>query len=262
MDKNTFIEKILHSGSFDDTTTMARLYDKIVLAEKTGRTVFTSEFYPPNVWGSLLKLKTQFDVSFYTYGVFQDSERRIIGIANEEINTYDFPLELIKIKANNKFSSITHRDYLGSIMSLGIKREKFGDLILKNDSCYAAVQEEISDYLQFNLTRVKNSPCSVEVIDLDSEEKPVHEFEYINIISTSLRLDCMVGSICGISRSSSDDLIRQGKVMVDYVPVMRRDYILDIDNLIVIRGYGKLILNKITGATGSGRLRVQLKKYI
>jgi len=252
MDKKTFTEKM---------GIIPNLYDKIILAEKTGRTVYSSDFYPPNVWGALINMDSCFDVSFHTCGVFDDSERRIIGMGRSaEFN--DFPVKLVKIKASTKFSEIGHKDYLGAIMSLGIKREKFGDLIIDNGVCFAAVHEDICSYLEANLIKVKNSPCSVEVLDPDSTDKPKHKFELMRIASTSLRLDCLVAGICGVSRTKSEEMIRQGKVLVNYTATNKRDLEIKENDLIVIRGYGKFIFNEIEGSTRSGRLKIELKKFI
>ncbi|MGE5629242.1 MAG: RNA-binding protein [Solirubrobacterales bacterium] len=256
MNKNTFIERL----SSEDVLAAAKLYDKVLLSEKTGKTIYSNEFYPPVIWGNLMKLNSYFNLTFSTFGIFENAERRVVGIGSGEI--LDFPVNLVKIKAKGKFCSISHSDFLGAIMSLGIKRDKFGDLIIEEDTCYAAVHEEISDYLICNLEKVKNSPCEVNIIDFHSSEVPKQKFEHVNMVSTSLRLDCIVSSICNISRNNSDELIRQGKVLVDYFPVTKRDFVLDVNSLIVIRGYGKFVFQEIKGSTGKGRLKVQFKKFI
>jgi RNA-binding protein YlmH len=252
MDKKTFVEKL---------GLIPNLYDKIVLAEKTGKTVYSSDFYPPNIWGALTNMSGCFDVSFHTCGIFDDSERRVVGMGRSgEFN--DFPVRLVKIEASTKFSDIGHKDYLGAIMSLGIKREKFGDLILEEGVCFAAVHEDICGYLEANLVKVKNSPCKVVVVDPDSLEKPSHRFEMIRVQSSSLRLDCIAAAICGISRTKADDLIRQGKVLLNYETSTKRDLEIKENDLVVIRGYGKFIFNEIEGSTRSGRLKIELKKFI
>jgi len=262
MDKKAFIEKMVLSGEMKDTDPglLPNLYNKIMIAEKTGKTVYSSEFYPPNIWSNLIKMESYFDVSFSTYGIFDDSERRVIGIGKGDL--CDFPVKLLKIKANTKFTSVGHKDYLGSIMSLGIIREKFGDLILSEDACYAAVYDDVAGFIMSNLTRVRNSPCIVEVVDPHCEEMPERRFECLNTTASSLRLDCITASICNVSRAKSDELIRQGKVLVNYSTAYKRDLEVDADDIIVIRGYGKFIFNAVKGSTGSGRLKIELKKFI
>ncbi|MHC1720988.1 MAG: RNA-binding protein [Clostridiaceae bacterium] len=262
MDKKTFTEKMALSSEMKDIDpgVFPNLYNKIIMAEKTGKTVYSSEFYPPNIWSNLIRMESYFDVSFSTYGIFEDSERRVIGFGSGDFD--EFPVKLVKIKTNTKFSAVEHKDYLGSIMSLGIRREKFGDLILSEDACYAAVYEDVAGYLLNNLNKVKNSPCTIEVLDPACDEKPKHRFEFINTTASSQRLDCVTASICSISRTKSDELIRQGKVLVNYSTAHKRDLELDEDDIIVIRGYGKFIFNAVKGYTGSGRLKIELKKFI
>lgn len=262
MDKKIFIEKLINiSGAKNaDMGAVSNLYDKIILAEKTGKTIYSNEFYTPNIWSALLKLNSYFNVNFETNGIFDEADRRVVALGNK--SNQSFSISLIKIIAKSKFSSVSHRDFLGAIMSLGIKREKFGDVILQEDICYVAVFEEITDYLINNLIKVKNSPCTVEIVNELHKEMPIHKYEYLNILSTSLRLDCVVSGICNISRNKSEELIRQGKVQVNYFPELKRDILLNINNIIVIRGYGKFVINNTVGITGGGRLRLQIKKYI
>lgn len=211
--------------------------------------------------GSAVKYGKFFDISFHTFGIFDDSERRVIGMGRSG-DFRSFPVRLVKIKAGNKFSDIGHKDYLGAIMSLGIKREKFGDLILEDGICYAAVHEDVCGYLADNLAKVKNSSCEVEVLDPCSAGKPRHKFECRQVISSSLRLDCVIAAVCGTSRSKADELIRQGKVLLNYSAANKRDLEIKENDLIVIRGYGKFIFNAIEDSTRSGRLKIELKKFI
>lgn len=262
MEKSIFIDKLINISGVKnvDMGAVSNLYDKIILSKRTGKTIYSNEFYTPNIWSALLKLDSYLDVNFETNGIFDEADRRVVAIGNE--NCHHYPIKLIKIKSKSKFSSVSHRDFLGSIMALGVKREKFGDLILQEDICYVAVFEEITDYLVDNLIKVKNSPCSLELLDELHEEMPTHKYEYLNVLSTSLRLDCVVSSICNISRNKSEELIRQGKVQVNYFSELGRDVLLNLNNIIVIRGYGKFVINNTIGTTGSGRLKLQIKKYI
>ncbi len=135
-------------------------------------------------------------------------------------------------------------------------------LFSKEGACYAAVHEDVCGYLEANLVKVKNSPCKVVLVDPGSLEKPSHRFEMIRIQASSLRLDCIAAAICGISRTKADDLVRQGKVLLNYETATKRDLEIKENDLIVIRGCGKFIFNEIEGSTRSGRLKIELKKFI
>ncbi|ERI91297.1 hypothetical protein HMPREF1982_03256 [Clostridiales bacterium oral taxon 876 str. F0540] len=256
MDKKSFINSI----ASEDNSLASNLYDKLKLAELTYKPVFMNEFVPPNVWKRLDSLQANFDVSVYSYGIFEDSERRILAFSKDDV--YDYPVNAIKIENKSRFVKLEHRDYLGALVGLGIRREKFGDLVLHEDICYAAVCEDIFDYLKLNLIKVGNCPCKVELVD-SYEIQQIKKSSKDSIVSTtSLRLDCIVGSLCNLSRAKAVLLIQSSKVLVDYAEVTEKDFNVEIDSIITIRGYGKFKISEHTGETQKGRLKLLVKKYI
>lgn len=258
MDKKTFLNSI----AYEDKILLSNLYDKIILANKVNTIVYTNEFYPPNVWRTLEKNSCGLGVNVYTYGVFEEAERRIIAFSNFD-EVYSYPIKLIKVTSKSSFNKLEHKDFLGSLMSLGFKREKFGDLLMNEDSCYFTICEDVSNYVLVNMSSVGRTPCNVEVIDIDRyDEMPKAKFCDIIINTTSLRLDCVVGSICGMSRNKAVLLINQGKVLVDYVEVSEKDFLVERESCITIRGYGKFKIGEEIGMSLSGRCKLAIKKYI
>lgn len=256
MDKKAFINSI----NFEDKNILSNIYDKICLAEHINQTVFTTEFLPPNVWKTILEMKKNFDISIFTNGIFQDSERRLLAFSKDIPNEY--PVKLLKIASSSRFDKLEHKDFLGALMGLGVKREKLGDLIVEEGSCYAAAYDDICEFVRLNLTSVGRSPCSVEVIGDISNINVGYKGELISINSTSLRIDCIVSEICNMSRAKAVDIIRAGKVLVDYCDVIEKDKQVDENSIITIRGYGKYKLLEQLGTTQKGRLRLSVLKYI
>ncbi|MGG5462475.1 RNA-binding protein [Clostridium sp. B9] len=234
-----------------------KLYEKFNLARTRNITVFTDEFYTPDVWSTLQEIKF-FDITVESYGVFEDGDRRVIAFNKEE---YDqFPISLLKIQCNTKFSKLEHKDYLGSIMALGINRNKIGDLILKENGCYVAVHHSIIDYLIANLSKVKNLNCKCEIIyDLDETPKP--SYEERSVIVTSKRLDCIVAALGNISRSKALDNITSGSVLLDYRITKDKSKEVSENSRLTIRGLGKFKISNIFGTTKSGRLKLTVFKY-
>lgn len=256
MDKKAFLNRF----NSVDSSIVSSIYDKIVLAEKTNRTIYTGEFYTPNIWKPMEIICAELGIKLYAYGIFEDAERKVMAFSYNEV--WDYPVNLIKITCKDKFNKLKHKDYLGAVMSLGIKREKFGDMILKNDDCYLAAQVDISDYINMNLTSVSRCHCAINVLDTNVTEIPVYDFETIIVNVSSLRIDCVVSSLCNTSRSKAEELIRQGKVLVDYSEASRKDKILKSDCIITVRGYGKFKIIEEAGWTGSGRTKILVKKFI
>lgn len=256
MDKKTFLNRF----NSVDSSIVSGIYDKIVLAKKTNRTIYTGEFYTPNIWKPMEIICMELGIGVYTNGIFEDAERKIMAFSYDEV--WEYPISLIKITCKDKFNKLKHKDYLGSLMSQGIKREKFGDLILKDDECYLAVQKEISDYIRMNLKSVSRCTCAISVLDTSITEIPVYDFQTIIVNVSSLRIDCVVSSLCNTSRSKAEELIRQGKVLIDYSEALRKDKTLKSDCIVTVRGYGKFKIIEEAGWTGSGRIKIVVKKFI
>lgn len=256
MDKKTF----LNNMNSVEASTASRLYEKIKLAEKINGTIYAGEFYTPNVWKTVERIQKEFSIGIYCYGIFEDAERRMIAFSNDY--PWQYPVNLIKITCNSKFDEVEHKNYLGALMALGIKREKFGDLIVKGNQCYVAAGEEISDYIKTNLTSVGRCTCAVEVLDADTTEIPSYDFKTIVINVTSTRIDCVTASLCNVSRNKAEELVKQGKVLLDYSEVLRKDKMLKDDCVITIRGYGKFKVIGETGWTGRGKVKILVKKFI
>lgn len=257
MDKNYFLNSINH----EDKNLISNIYNKMILAEKTNKIIFINEFLSPAIWTQISDICENYKLKSFTNGIFKDADRRILCFsAFDEPLVY--PINLLKISNNSKFCTLAHKDYLGAIMSLGIKREKLGDLIISDSVCYAPVCSDISSYIISNLNDIGNCHCEVSDYDYKLQELPERKFEESVIISTSLRLDGMVAAICNVSRSKSVALIATGKILVNYLQCVKKDKIIKINDTLTIRGYGKLKVADIIGTTQKERLKVAILRYI
>lgn len=260
MNKKEFLTRI----KFEDKNLLSNIYDKIELCNKINKPVYTNEFLPPSVWKSIINIKSDLGCNIEAYGVFEDSHRKVIAFLpyNNIYNAEKYPVELVKINNKSNFKSLTHADFLGALMAQGIKREKFGDLILQEQSCYVPICNDILMYIKENLIKVGNNPCSIEVIDVLKGQIPNFQFEEKIIIATSLRIDCIVSAFCGISRAVSTELIKKGMVLLDYERVDEKDTYVDFDSIITVRGYGKFKIISSNGKTQREREKILIKKYI
>lgn len=260
MKKKEFLSRI----NYEDKVLLSNIFDKISLHENTGKTMFSNEFYPPVVWKSLIKNAFELNCKIYAYGVFEESERRILAITSHEnhVDINDYPVDLLKITNKSSFVKLKHSDFLGSLMSQGIKREKFGDLIVEGQNCYFPACREISKFIIENLTKVGKNPCEVVKVDINSSKVPIYNFEKRNIIAASRRIDSIIASICGISRNNSVNLINKGLVLLDYEKVLAKDTEVDAGLVITIKGFGKFKIDEFIGETAKGRLKIAIRKYI
>ncbi|MFT5871316.1 MAG: RNA-binding protein YlmH [Clostridium sp.] len=257
MDKKYFLNSI----NCEDKNLISNIFNKIQMSEKTNKITFTNDFVSPAIWNQISAICENYKVKSFTYGIFKDADRRMLSFS-EEGDPITYPIDLLKISNNSKFNKLDHKDYLGAIMSLGIKREKLGDLIVQDAVCYAPVCSDISSYIINNLISIGNCHCDVSEYDYTLKELPERKFQEKVIISTSLRLDSMVSAICNVSRSNSVGLISTGKILVNYSQCVKKDKVIKNNDTLTIRGYGKFKVSESIGSTQKDRMKVAIKKYI
>lgn len=211
-------------------------------------------------------------VSTFYYGGFPDSERTVaVFVPNffELTDIYSFmkenpeenPLSLIEI-VKDRFTVMGHRDYLGSLMALGIKREMIGDIIVTEKGGYLFCVKNIADYICENLTRTGRGSVSCRIIGIDELPQGEDNGKEIFCSVASLRLDCVVSAAFSLSRTTSCEFINKGSVYVDSVQCFKNDFILSEGSKIVLRGKGKAVIIKQTGLSKKGRLHLQIKRYM
>ncbi|WP_010237263.1 YlmH family RNA-binding protein [Clostridium arbusti] len=253
-------KEFLNSVCSQDKLALSNIFDKINLAAKIEKPVYTNEFYTPDICNDISKLSDLLGLQISIYGIFENSERNMLLFSKEKVS--NFPINLIKIENKSKFTDLGHRDYMGAIMSLGINRNKFGDLIVENNCCFVAVCEDISSYIIDNLTSIGKCSCSISQLELTEDNIPSVNFQEFTIIVSSLRLDCLIGSVCNISRSKAVDLIKKGSVLLNYSIAKEKDSYVPFGTTITIRGHGKYKIASDIGVTGKNRMKIRMKKFV
>lgn len=252
-------EKVLAYFNKEEQEQVIKVYNKLELAMKRDITVFTNLFVTPSVWAFFEKRFNTLNFKVESKGLFDECERRMLSFNN--VYELDYPMSIIKINNKSKFKKLTHRDYLGSIMSLGVEREKISDIRVFENSAYLLVVEEIESYLRQNLIAIGTSPVEViKVYDLD--EMPIVRFEEEIITVSSLRVDAIIAKIAGVSRARAIEHIDSSKVLLDYNKVKSKNDEVVEGSRITIRGLGKFIIGNIVGVSKSGKQKLIVKKYI
>lgn len=154
----------------------------------------------------------------------------------------------------------THRDYLGSLMGLGIKRECVGDILVGNDFTLAFVKSEISGYILNNLTSVGNASVEVSVYS-GHLNSLVPEAVSIEVLLTSMRIDNFVAAVCNCSRQSANEYISSDSVFVNYSCNIKPSKAISQGDTISIRGFGKFKIGEIVRYTKSKRPILSVLQY-
>ena len=199
------------------------------------------------------------------FGGHDDCERKMIRFGSLSSLGYEEPYPITALLIEpliEKFSDdLSHRDFLGALMNLGIKRSVLGDIILKNNKAYVFCQNDVSDYIISELTRVKHTSVKLSKI-----EGPIsdlnRELKDIDVLVTSNRFDALVASICHLSRSKALELFREKKVLLNNRICENNSLTLKPGSVISIRGYGKYIFVEEGGHTKKDRVFLKLKMYV
>lgn len=180
-------------------------------------------------------------INYQLWGGYEEAERRVVCFYEDDsFHNVDYPVCCLRISPlNEKFSdSLTHRDYLGAILNLGIDRSKTGDIVLDGKSAYLFCHRDIKDFLIAELTRVKHT--SVMAVETEGESVSAHiERKEITGTVASPRLDALLSTAFHSSRSSLSSLIGGGKVFVNGRLVTSNSFTPSEGDIISVRGMGR-----------------------
>lgn len=198
------------------------------------------------------------------FGGMEDTERQMLCIAHEDIEITDetFPITGILVTPKSvKFSeAFSHRDVLGSVLGLGLQRDVIGDIFVSEKEAFILCTEQISDFIQDNLSKVRhtNVVCKKIAAEETSYKK---EFKVVERTVSAIRIDTICAAAFGVSRSSAATAISAGKVFINGREIFSPSSGVKEEDVISFRGEGKARLKEIGGLTKKGRISVTLERY-
>lgn len=202
---------------------------------------------------------------YCAFGGAADCERVIVRFGEPAQIGYEepFPVSVLKIEpVSRKFAeALTHRDYLGALMHLGLERSVFGDILVREQTAYVFIQEHMAEYVCGELTAVRHTQVRCTIPDeVPEEAKPRLEEE--QIIVSSLRLDNIIAKVWHLSRTRAKELFAVGSVQIGGRVCEKESAVPRTGDIISVRGYGKFRLGEKTGSTKKGSDVVSIGKYI
>lgn len=258
MEKDMFFKLFNHNS---DKIIISKLYEQYILTLEGDFPNYLEVFLPGNYYLPLIDNSKRIGVEIRLFSNFTHNEKKIVIFTPlnypYEINP---DIKLLKIINCSKFKNLIHKDYLGSIMNLGIKREKIGDLIVNDNFCILESTKDIINTIIENLKKVGNNPISFDE-DIDSTQIPIPKFENIIALSNTPRLDKIVSCLINQSREKAIKLIDSGKIFVNGLIITEKNHLLLLSSTITIRGYGKFIYVENLGCNKKGKEKYLFNKY-
>lgn len=204
-----------------------------------------------------------YEINYLEDGGYKGAERKRIVIFPEYIfpDHVDSPVCILEIRGNFNFQSVTHKDFLGSLMGLGLKRKKIGDILVLNDRAQVVAAEEIKEEILFNLKKVHEVPVEVQEMDRDDLEIPTKNTKDILATVASMRLDAVASAGFGDSRNKISRDIENGKLKLNWKRETDPAAEVSIGDMISMRQRGRVEVAKKRGISNRGRIKLLLKRY-
>ena len=233
----------------EDKMLLSQILDKMEMSERKGSVEVTDflDMYQNALVEKFLK-KIKFD------------NVKLWG----ENTDYSKELQIIRIKLQESDKGkYSHRNYLGGIVKVGIKREKVGDIIVFDDGADIIVKNEISEGLVKELkglNRFENA--EFQILDISELRRKEVQKEEISIIVPSLRLDNIVSDLARTSRNKAVEILKQERVFVNGQNETKPSKNVKLQDVITIRGKGRFVIKEFSGTTRSGRTVVIVEKFV
>lgn len=212
--------------------------------------------------------KMKFASARYTlFGGADGTERVMVRFGDAESLGYeeDFPISIIKIepKAQKFADRLTHRDFLGAILNLGIERKLLGDIIITDNVGYLFAKQDIAPFIASELSVIKHT--SVTCREISAAELPsatLFKTERVKIQLSGERLDAVISKVFSLSREESLGLFRKGLVFVGGRLTENNSYTPKPDDVVSVRGHGRFIYRGIAGLSKKGKLNAEVDLYV
>ncbi len=267
MNKQEILKKY---NNEEDRLLIAKTLDKLEFATMKNKITNTDflDMHQKNIIQKLLNsIKC---ANFCFFGGNEEAERTVaifypekfdIGIVKKNYNNIMGVVEIIL--PNELQGKYTHRDFLGGLMKLGIKREKIGDIIVFDEGAHIIVLNEIIDFVKENVSSLTRfSKACIQIKKIEELQKQEIHTEEMQIIVSSLRLDNIVSELAKTSRTKAEEIINAERVFVNFENVVKDSKTLKEADIITIRGKGRFKIKEIIGNTKKGRFIVKIEKFV
>lgn len=263
MNKTELLNRL--SSNPEERLLLSRALDQIQLADTRSIPTHTG-FLSPAEAGSILQLLAAVGgPSYFFLGGYDEAERRRCAFLPDWQSPEALqPEELISAVRATWYPShtLTHRDFLGSLMGLGLKREAIGDILVGQGSCDILLLPELRAFVLQNLEYAGHEKLHVEPVSLDCLHFPQPKVRVIHDTVPSLRLDAVAAAGFSVSRSKLSDAIHAGKVTINWQAVTRADFPIEEGAVIACRGMGKCKLIEVGQLSRKGRINITLHRYL
>ena len=204
-------------------------------------------------------------IHYTLFGGAEGAERKMVRFGSPDEIGYEIPFPIVTLKVaprDPKFADkLSHRDFLGAILNLGIERRCIGDIVIRDNVGYVFVKDDISEYVMESLTRVRHTDVRISVCE-DLPEGELYRTEPRRIQANGERLDAIIAKVFSLSRDESARLFPKGLVFVGGRVTENTSFIPKVGDVISVRGHGRMIYRGYESLSRKGKLNIVIDLYV
>ncbi len=264
MDKRALLDR--HAADGEERLTLSRVLDKAEAAQRHQNPECTVFLSPREQMAAEGLLHAAGMGAYTAIGGYDEAERKLLlfcpdWLEPEFIDPAEY-ITLLRCKWFHEDKVPTHRDLLGALMGMGVRRDTVGDILVSADSADLLVLPSVAPFLKDNLTSAGRVRLHIEEVPLADIHIPVQERKTIHDTVAALRLDSVLASGFSISRSKASQLIAAGRVAVNWQDTGKSDLAMKAGDVISCRGLGKCRLTEVGGLSRKGRINITMERYL
>ena len=204
-------------------------------------------------------------IPYTAFGGTNGCERVMIRFGSEELCGYEmpFPISIVLCQPlSDKFAEkLSHRDFLGAILNLGIDRSVLGDIAIVDKCAYLFVKEGMAEFVADGLTKVRKTTVKCCIVD-SAPEGTLYNTKEVRVQAVGERIDALVAKVFSISRDDSATLFSRGLVFISGKCCESVSHKLKEGDIVSVRGYGRFIYRGVEGHTKKGKLNILIEQYV
>lgn len=261
MDRRELLDKTARSE--EERLLLSRVWDKREQCRLRNIPTATAFLSPQEQAAATRLLNALGDREGYAlWGGYEGAERqRLLFLPDWMAGPDDSTIAALRAVCRSG-ASLTHRDFLGSLMALGLTREKIGDILVESGGCQVLVDPLSLDFLTQSWDSAGRERLTVTPLPLEELTVPKAAVKEVRDTVSSLRLDNVLASGFGLSRGKAAEAVEKGAVQVNYTVCQKPDKPVSAGDVITCRGLGKCVLDAVGSPTKKGRLPVTIRRFI
>lgn len=255
-----------HARDEDERLLLARVLDKLDQAQNRSNPAYTHFLSPAHRVLVEQAMASCGHPTHRFFGGYEGAERTVCGFApdwmeGESLFPAGEPVTALRISFHDS-ADLTHRDFLGAVLGLGITREKIGDMLVGDRTCDVLVLQDCAPIVASQLFEVGRYSVKCGPLALDMLEAKPPEVKVVRDTVATLRLDAVAASGFSLARGKAAGLIESGRMTLNHREVTKPDRLVAQGDKIACKGLGKFIIKEASGLSKKGRVMVVLERYL